>query len=60
MSIHSADRVYFSAVIPRNYHTALHERALREDRSMSAVVRAALSAHLFENAPHDNRKERDQ
>jgi hypothetical protein len=49
MSVRSAERVYLSAMVPRNYHRALHDRAEREDRSMSAVLRAALAAHLFEN-----------
>jgi plasmid stability protein len=50
MYTNSAEQATLTAVIPRNYARALRARAEREDRSMSAVVRAALSAHLFSEA----------
>jgi hypothetical protein len=46
----SAERVWVSAQVPANYRSSLLARAEREDRSMSALVRAALSAFLFDEA----------
>jgi hypothetical protein len=47
MSVKSAEQVFLGAQIPASYSTALAARALREDRSKSAVVRLALAAFLF-------------
>jgi hypothetical protein len=49
---YSAETTFLNAVVPRNYHRAVRERADRDDRSMSSVVRAALAAYLFENDRH--------
>jgi hypothetical protein len=46
----SAERVWVSAQVPANYRSSLLARAEREDRSMSSLVRAALSAFLFSEA----------
>jgi hypothetical protein len=47
MSVKSAEQVFLGAQIPANYSAALAARALRDDRSKSAVVRLALAAFLF-------------
>jgi hypothetical protein len=50
MSATSTERVFLGAQIPANYSAALADRALREDRSKSSVVRSALAAFLFGEA----------
>jgi hypothetical protein len=58
MSARTTDRVFLGTVIPANYKASLLDRAEREDRSMSSVVRSALAAFLFDDRPVDNKTER--
>jgi hypothetical protein len=47
MSARSTDRVFLGSVIPANYKASLRARAMREDRSMSSVIRSALDLYLY-------------
>jgi hypothetical protein len=46
MSQHVQERVSLGAFVDRAQHEALHELARREDRSISSLVRIAVSDYL--------------
>jgi hypothetical protein len=47
MPVQSTERAWITARVPKNYRSRLLARAEMEDRSMSSLVRSALSAYLF-------------
>ena len=61
MGLHTASSspspsVHLGAIVPASVKTALERRAAEEDRSLSAVVRAALREYVRE----EQRAEREQ
>jgi hypothetical protein len=59
MSARSTDHVFLGSVIPKNYKASIRARAIQEDRSMSSVIRSALSLYLYGQFEQQNGKQRN-